>query len=143
MKGEIRPIPAHLNKFRVEVAGLPPFYCKRIGPFRTELETADAPDRTRHLAGESSIVEFEFEAPLHHVEEHAALGAWFLQCQAGAPGAKRAGTIHYLSAVGIPISSQVAIGWILTARELPELDRESTDIAFVTYACSADAVTGI
>ena len=143
MKGDIRPNPAIVNKFLLEIEGLPQVYARRAGGFETEVATAEAPDRTMHSAGERGSTEWELETPIHHTEEAAALEGWFLSCSLGAPGYKREGTIHLLTASGVPVRSWALTGIFIKKRAVPELNRTTDEIAFYTWTMNADDVVPI
>lgn len=140
MKGDIRPNPAILNKFLIELDGLIAFYARRAGAFESEVASAEAPDRTVHSAGEVGATEWEMETPIHHVEEAAALEAWFAQCAAGAPGYKRNGQIHALTASGVPVRTWSLSGVWVKKRSIPEMNRTTDEIAFYTWTMNADDV---
>lgn len=138
MKGEVLPDPAVINKFLFEVVGLPPFYARKAGPFTKELGKADAPDTTVHSSGRAMPGELTLETPMHHDIELVALDAWFLTCEYGVPSYKRAAVVTIMAANNIPRRVFMLTGLWITKKEVPELDRTSDDLAFVTWTCSYD-----
>lgn len=140
MKGEVQPGPVVLNKWKFEVDTLPPFYARKAGPFEKEIGKAEAPDTTNHSSGRAMAGELTFETPMHHDAEYAALEAWFTACEFGAPGYKKAVTVTALAADGQPRRIYELAGLWLTKRSVPELDRTSDDLGFVTWTASYDDV---
>jgi len=143
MKGDVQPNPTISNKYLIEIDGIPPFYSRKAGPFEKEVSAADAPDDTKHSGGRAMPGEATIETPIHHTPEFFALDSWFVACQFGAPGYKKAGAVHYCAANGAIIRSFELSGVWITKRALPEGDRTSDDLGFATWTLSFDDVNTI
>ena len=139
MKGRVQQGASQTAHILVQIDGLPPIYAVKIGPFKKEIRTSQAPDDTTHSVGRSKADAPSMTTMLHHRSEHAAMEGWFTQCERGQAGYKREGTISYLQADGVTfVASYQLVGIWLTARELPEHDEQSDDQAMVTWTLSVD-----
>ena len=121
-KGTVEEGAALSNSFRLEIPILGTIYFTKLGSLGQELKTTTLADSTAQTTGKVDPVETDAEQYGHHDSEIAALEAWYLACQTGAPGHKQIGTLHLLGADGEPVRSYLLDGVICKGRTIPELD---------------------
>lgn len=142
MKGSIRPAHIPLNKYVLQVFGLPPLTPITVSGIEEELQAVDLPDRTRASGGHTGPVEFTIAIPMHHTIEMAAMEVWFRESQDPVlPTYKKPVTlIHQPIGPGAARVYQM-IGVFPTSRALPDLDLANEgELAVVEWTLSADVV---
>ncbi len=140
IKGEVLAGAAPRSKFRLFVAGLPPFYATKFTGLESELEVLELADRTRQSAGHTKASNADVSGYVHHTIEAAAFDAWWVQSQAGGVGYKRAATLEMLGPDDVPVAIYALAGIFPTKWAMGDLDRTATEAVEITYSLSVDSV---
>lgn len=140
IKGTILPDHVQVNKFQLQVVGLPPLTPMAISGIEEELDTVELPDRTSQTGGRSKPVEFELTIPMHHQLEQAAMESWFDECKDPvSPLHKKVATLLAFSQSNITQKSWFLSGLFPSKRALPDFELENDgEMANVVWTMKAD-----
>lgn len=144
-KGTIREDHMPVNKYRLQVIGLPPITFTKVSGIEEELETVDLPDRTKASGGNTGATSFDFEAPMHHEEEITALETWYREGRDPvSPTYKKAATLSLISGSDTQVRSYALTGCFITKRALPDLEMSNEgEMASWMGSMSVDSVDPI
>jgi len=146
MKGQIKSGHMPANKAKIQFVGLPPITAINHSELDSMLEVVDLPDRTRASGGQKKPVDFDFDVPMHHKEEQAALEKWHLDCQDPvAPDYKKTGVLIFPSIMrGITAKTYSLSGSINKGPVIPAGDKTNEgEEAVVKWRISIDDVVPI
>jgi hypothetical protein len=145
IKGTIQPEHIAVNKYELNVIGLPKLTPTTIGAIAEELNAVTLPDRTKASGGNTNAMETTIEIPLHHKVEFAAMEKWYVDCQDPVdPKYKKPATCIIKR---ISQKDGVAFAWtgvFITKRELPDLSMEDEGkMAVAKYTLSIDGISPV
>ena len=142
MKFAIREDHIPVNKYRLDISGMPPITITSIGSFEKERDTVDLPDRTKASGGRTKAGELDIKVPMHHYDQIAAMEAWFKEgVDPVSPTYKKVGTITMFSLTGLGQNAKTIIGANLGKSSDP--DKEMNDegaMAEQTYTLCWDDI---
>ena len=140
MKHVLLPDHMPVNKYELAVAGIPTITFTTVGALEEELDKIDLPDRTAASGGRAKPVEFDVKVPMHHVEEIAAMEAWYEEGQDPvSPGYQKTGALSNLSLSGLSRFMTTLYKLWVFKRATPELDMNNDgDMAEKTYTMCAN-----
>jgi hypothetical protein len=146
LKGTILPGHIPVNKYTLQVIGLPPLVVTKIGGLEEELETAELPDRTQHSNGQTKPLEVTIEIMMHHPIERLALEQWLTDGKDPvAVDYKKNAVLVYLpnSVVGLPAAYGLT-GCFLKSRKTADADMANdSDAQTIEYVMCIDSVDPI
>lgn len=141
IQGAIQPNHIPVNKYELNIPGLPPITFTKIAGIEQELETVDLPDRTTASGGNTKAFEFACETAEHHKAEQAALEAWFAASQAAATGYKKAATLTKKTVDGATLRNFTLLGIYPFKRKLPDLDMKNEgEMGVVEWTFKGDLI---
>jgi hypothetical protein len=145
MKGAIKEDHIPVNKYQLNVLGLPPLTCTEISGLEEELITTTLPDRTVASGGDTNPVEFDAMIPEHHIVEQAAMEAWFVESQDPVlPSYKKVGTLISESVSGGTVVTKSLVGIFPKKRATPDREMANEgEMAAITWTFSVDKVLPI
>ena len=145
MKGAVKADQIGLNKYELIIIGLPPLTFTAISGIEDELETPTMPDRTIRSGGNKGPVEFTADLPAHHLEQQAAMEAWFLECQDPvSPTYLKVATLLMISATGNIVKSFTLMQALCGKRATPDLEMENEgELAVITWTIKASEMISI
>ena len=143
IKGTIQQDHLQVNKFTLQVSGLPPILFTTISGIEEELDTVELPDRTPQTGGRAKPVEFDATTPMHHKLEKAALDLWLRECtDPVSPLHKKLGTLIIESQSTLTKVSFALLGLFVFKRATPDLDLENDgEMAMITWSFKAADLT--
>lgn len=140
IKSVILPDHMQVNKFTLDVGGMPPLTLMSVGGMEAELDTVDLPDRTSHSGGREKPQEFDIVIPMHHKQEIAAMELWYQANKDPVQiDAKRVGVLSVFSQSDIAQKSWMLNGLYPMKEGIPELDLDNDgEMASMTYGMKCD-----
>lgn len=134
-----------VNKFSLEVVGLPPLTPITISGLEEELDSVDLPDRTSATGGRTKPIEFDMALPAHHVTEQKAMEAWKVENQDPVTAtAKKSGILQIESQSSVKSIAFGLDGLWPQKRALPDLDMDNDgDMAVITWTMKCDEMEPI
>jgi len=142
IKGVFLPDHGQLNKYRLDILGLPPLTPISITGLERELETTELPDKTVATGGRQMPVEFEMKLPAHHDLEIAAMDSWQDECdEPVSPTHKKIATLSILAQSGRVVRSYMIEGCFPSKLGLPDLELSNEgEMAEHTYTMKGDGM---
>jgi hypothetical protein len=140
MKGVLQPDHIPVNKYELQVIGMPSLVFTEISGLEEELDTATLPDRTVVTGGASKAVEFTVKQPAHHTVEVAAMEAWYTEAKDPVtPTYKKNATLIMKSGTGQILRTFSLIGTFPKKRKTPDLDMSNEgEMAAYEWTMSCD-----
>lgn len=143
MKGSINPGHIPVNKYRLQIVGLPKLTPVTVSGIEEELQTTDLPDRTKASGGNTGPSEVTIAIPAHHSIEIAAMEQWFADSQDPvAPNYKKNGSLRMQSVALIGADRTInLVGVFPTKRKMPDLEMANEgEMASYEWTLSVDQV---
>ena len=144
-KGAIKPDHIGLNKFVLQVLGLPNLTVTAISGLSEELDVVDLPDRTVASGGRTGAISCEITIPLHHTEEIAAMEIWLQEGQDPvSPTYKKPATLLLTSISGNVVRSYSFLDMFCAGRTIPDFEiANAGDMAENSYMMRASDILPI
>lgn len=140
LKGTIKPDHIPVKNFKLLVIGLPELTVTKVAGIEVELNVVDLPDRTSASGGETNPVEFTMEMPTHHVEEQAAMEAWWLESQDPVSPLYKKNATLVVESISRNITVSYALSGLFPSKpKTPDLDMANDgEMSVVEWTMRAD-----
>lgn len=145
LKGLIDPDHIPVNKYELNVVGMPTIVFTSVSGLETEVAAIDLPDRTKATGGQPTAAELTVRVPMHHQVQILAMDVWFGEAQDPVTITyKKAGTLVHQSGSGAIAKTYSLIGIWCSKRKLPDLAFDDDGaMAEVEYTLCVDSVIAV
>lgn len=142
MKHVIEEDHIRVNKYRIDVVGLPDITATSVGSIERETDSVDLPDRTTASGGRVKPGELEIAVPAHHTQEIAAMDSWREEAHDPvSPTYKKAASTTMLSGTTINQMTKNLVGVWLSKDGTPDLEMgDDGEMAVIKYTMKWDNV---
>jgi len=140
LKNLVQSNHSPINKYELDVAGLPKLIFTKAGGVEQETGKTTLPDKTSASGGEQEPFEIECELPLHHAAEVAAIETWYKQGKHPVQeGYKKDCTMVYKRIDDSIAKTLAYIGTWVSKLKYPDADMSNADgemaVLTVTLTC--------
>lgn len=145
LKGLIDPDHIPVNKYELNVVGLPPIVTTSVSGLETEVAAIELPDRSKATGGQSSSAELTVRVPMHHSNQILAMDTWHDEAQDPVTITyKKAATLVHQSGSGAVQKQYSLLGVWCSKRKLPDLAFDDDGaMAEVEYTLHVDSVIAL
>lgn len=128
LKNKIQPDHAPINKYELQILGLPKITFTKVSGMEQEVKKTNMPDMTAVSGGESESFEITAEIPLHHDAEIQAIEDWHDEGKDPVQLTyKKSGTMEYKRASGVTARAYALIGVWIPKLKYPDADMSDSE----------------
>lgn len=143
LKGRIQPDHIPLNKYTLNVVGLPAIDFISVSGLETEIDTVELPDRTVATGGQTGTSEITVVVPSHHEAQITAMEVWLQEGQDPVTiSYKKAAVLTQLSGSGGKTRSWTLTGVFVSKRSISDMAFENEgEMSGVEYTLKVDDIS--